>query len=99
VRNSCYYNLNDVVEIRIGKCPGHSNCIDFIDNGIGIDKENWKNVFMDFYRIHDKNRGNIRGSGLGLAICRKIMALHGGKIYISSSSPQGSCFRLVFGDT
>ncbi len=99
IRNSCYYNRNDEIKISISCESSHENYIEYKDNGIGIAKDKWKNVFKDFYRIVDSKRGNIRGSGLGLAICRKIMRLHGGNIFIDHSDSQGTRFGLTFGKT
>ncbi|VAW77433.1 Phosphate regulon sensor protein PhoR (SphS) [hydrothermal vent metagenome] len=99
IRNSCYYNRHEIIKITIHYCTDTRHCIEYSDNGFGIDKDKWQEVFKDFYRILDNQRASVRGSGLGLAICRKIMHLHGGKIYIHQSDSQGSLFRLVFGDT
>jgi signal transduction histidine kinase len=67
----------------------------FGDNGIGIPESEWEKVFRDFYRL-DSQGPAVHGSGLGLALCRKIMALHGGRISITQSGPQGTTFSLYF---
>jgi signal transduction histidine kinase len=41
----------------------------------------------------------VHGSGLGLALCRRIMALHGGSLRITASSPEGTTFELTFPET
>lgn len=50
------------------------------DTGIGIPKENMKNVFDLFYKA-DVSRD---GTGIGLAIVKKLVELHHGKIFIDS---------------
>ncbi|HYO51471.1 HAMP domain-containing sensor histidine kinase [Archangium sp.] len=96
-RNACAYNRRDPVELSLRAYPheGHGCVVLFGDNGIGIPEGEWENVFRDFYRLGSRGP-EVHGSGLGLALCRKIMALHGGRISIDNSSPQGTTFSLLF---
>jgi signal transduction histidine kinase len=96
-RNACAYNRRNPVELSLRAYPheGHGCVVLFGDNGIGIPESEWENVFRDFYRLSSQGT-EVHGSGLGLALCRKIMALHGGRISIDSSGPQGTTFSLFF---
>ena len=59
------------------------------DNGPGIPKEEYENVFKPFYKI-DKGRGETKSSvGLGLSIASDIIRSHGGYIRLSKSSMNG----------
>ncbi|WP_130735000.1 ATP-binding protein [Flavobacterium sp. J27] len=60
------------------------------DNGIGIDSKNYDKIFTIFKRT--ENTINYDGYGIGLANCKKIVALHGGKIWVESKLGQGSTF-------
>ena len=95
VDNACKYNNNNTVSITLKACDKDANCYLFNDNGIGIPKVHWQEVFDDFYRVSSKN-SKQSGTGLGLAICRRIMEMHGGKIDIIQSNDNGSQFRLQF---
>jgi signal transduction histidine kinase len=75
--------------------PGHFCTVLVHDNGVGIPRTEWENVFQDFYRLTQPGP-EVHGSGLGLALCRKIMNLHGGDIQVATSGPEGTTFALTF---
>ena len=59
------------------------------DNGPGIPKEEYENVFKPFYKI-DKGRSETKSSvGLGLSIASDIIRSHGGYIKLDKSSMNG----------
>ena len=64
------------------------------DNGPGIPKNEYVNVFKPFYRI-DKSRGlNKSGVGLGLSISQDIVKSHGGNISLSKSQFGGLMVKI-----
>lgn len=67
--------------------------INVIDNGIGIPKEEQKQLFERFFRA--KNVTNIQGTGLGLSIVGKYLELLGGRIEIESDYMQGTTVSIV----
>lgn len=60
------------------------------DNGIGFDMQNINRIFQMFQRLHHEDE--YPGSGLGLAMCKKIVELHGGKIWAESEAGKGATF-------
>ncbi len=59
------------------------------DDGPGIPKDEFRNVFKPFYRL-DKGRSlNTSGVGLGLSISEDIIGSHGGSIQLSESKYKG----------
>lgn len=55
-------------------------CIDFYDNGKGMDDEKIGHVFEQFYRGDEARNAACDGNGLGLYVCRYIMEKQGGSI-------------------
>jgi len=65
------------------------------DNGIGMTKEQQKNVFKKFYRIPTGNVHNVKGFGLGLFYVKTICKLHKWKIKLNSELGLGTEFLLI----
>jgi len=64
------------------------------DNGQGINEWEIKNLFTRFRTLGSKPTGGEASSGLGLAIARKIVELHGGKIWARKGAEKGMIFSF-----
>jgi signal transduction histidine kinase len=64
------------------------------DTGIGIAAEFHQEIFEDFFRIPGAEN-QAYGAGLGLAISRRLVQLHGGKIWVESELGGGSKFSFL----
>lgn len=62
------------------------------DQGIGIPDADRSQLFLAFYRT--SNTATIGGTGLGLFISRRVAELHGGRVVLERTGPQGSTFAL-----
>lgn len=77
-------------EIRIGVQYDGDQPVFFVrDNGIGIDTEYHERIFDLFEKLNAQREG----SGAGLAIVKRIIEVHGGRIWVESEGPgTGSTF-------
>ena len=62
------------------------------DTGLGIPKENFKDLFQRFHKIEHGNKKVFRGTGLGLYLCKKMSEKLGGQISFTSQHNVGSSF-------
>ncbi|ANF50132.1 two-component sensor histidine kinase [Chryseobacterium glaciei] len=83
-----------IVEIKISN-PQKKLEITVSDNGQGIEKKEFKNVFEKFYRIQSNNIHNTKGLGLGLYFVKKIIEKYNGKIEAESTIKEGTTFKIT----
>ena len=92
IDNSIKYANNINIELEKIK----NNIIIIIDDdGIGIPKNEYDNIFKPFYKI-DKSRNETKSSvGLGLSIASDIIKSHGGNISLSQSAQKGLRVKII----
>jgi len=94
ITNSINYMGEQVrPKIDIGYRTDDGGTVFFVrDNGIGIDKSQHEKVFEVFYQVDSSSKG----TGAGLAIVKRIIEVHGGRIWIESEKGKGCivCFML-----
>ena len=93
IDNALKYGEN--VNIQLSK-TSKNIFINIEDDGPGIPKNEYENVFKPFYKI-DKGRGETKSSvGLGLSIASDIIRSHGGNIKLEKSKLNGLEVRIFF---
>lgn len=64
--------------------------VEIKDNGIGIDNEDLKNIFDNYYQgVVSENVQNL-GAGLGLNLCKELIELFDGNIHVTSKKDEGT---------
>jgi Amt family ammonium transporter len=70
-------------------------CFRVSDTGIGIPPEQQAAIFEEFTQVAPATRGVKEGAGLGLTITKRIVELHGGRIWVESTPGKGSRFLFT----
>lgn len=98
ISNSIKFRKADLPPaVNIGSVKDNGHWKFFVqDNGIGIDEQFLDRIFIIFQRLH--TRSEYEGSGIGLAHCKKIVELHGGRIWVESKPGEGSRFYFTIGN-
>ncbi len=65
------------------------------DTGIGITEDNLDRIFASFEQADGSTARQYGGTGLGLAVTKKLVELHGGKIWAKSQIGIGSQFTFT----
>jgi signal transduction histidine kinase len=90
--------FTDVGEIRVQVTASDGALVVAVsDTGPGIPEEDRQKIFEEFRQGESSSTGKKGGTGLGLAIAKRIIELHGGRIWVESSMGQNGstfCFTL-----
>jgi len=65
------------------------------DTGSGLSETDQKTIFEEFQQADGSSTREKGGSGLGLSISKKIVEMHGGRIWVESNVGKGSTFRFT----
>ncbi len=65
------------------------------DTGIGIKKDDHERIFHEFQQIDTSLARRYEGTGLGLSITKRLVELHGGRIWVESEVGKGSKFTFI----
>jgi PAS domain S-box-containing protein len=83
---------------EVGACAtqeGGEILVSVWDTGIGIAPEDLGRLFQPFQQLESALTKKYEGTGLGLNLCRKIVELHGGRIWVESTPGEGSRFTFA----
>ncbi|OGS99268.1 MAG: hypothetical protein A3F73_06490 [Gallionellales bacterium RIFCSPLOWO2_12_FULL_59_22] len=96
--NAAKYNDKPLKWIEIGCDRSGANPVFYVrDNGIGIQPHHQASVFRIFKRLHEQNKYG-GGTGAGLTITKKIIELHGGRIWLESTPGEGTTFYFTLSE-
>jgi signal transduction histidine kinase len=94
VSNAIKFTDVGSVSIR-AKVEDGSFVVAVSDTGLGIPPQDCERIFEEFQQVDSSSTRKKGGTGLGLAIAKRIVELHGGRIWVESTPGQGSTFAFT----
>ena len=87
--------FTDEGEVRIAARAGNGSVlVQITDTGPGIAEGDQLKIFEEFQQADNSATRAKGGTGLGLAISRRIVALHGGRLWVESEVGKGATFSV-----
>ncbi len=71
-------------------------CIAVSDTGVGIKAEDQERIFAEFEQVDSSYSRQQQGTGLGLALTRRLVEMHGGRIWVESQGVEGKGSTFFF---
>lgn len=91
-----FTNIGGIIEIKAEPNNKPDEIIvSVIDNGIGCNENELKNLFKIDKKVSKKGTLDESGSGLGLILCKEYVEKLGGKIWVESEPKKGSTFNFT----
>ncbi len=92
--NAIKFTEQGKVEVE-ATASNDSFLVSIIDTGPGLSKTDQKKIFEEFRQADASSTRVKGGTGLGLSISKKIVEMHGGRIWVDSSLGKGSTFSFT----
>ena len=93
VGNAIKFTDSGEVSVRVA-APDGMFIASVADTGPGIAEDQQQRIFEEFQQVDSSSTRKKGGTGLGLAIAKRIVELHGGRIWVESTLGQGSMFSF-----
>ncbi len=94
VNNAIKFTPNGGVTLEAARFNGALR-ISVRDTGVGIPPEHTETVFKEFHQVDNSSTRKAGGTGLGLPISRRLVELHGGKLWVESAGVPGAGSTFV----
>ena len=96
VNNSIKFTEKGKVTMRVDQLDSEKVLITVKDTGIGIPTTQLETIFQEFSQVDTTSTRKTGGTGLGLPISRRLVELHGGRLWAESTgvSGEGSSFYI-----
>jgi len=94
IENAFKYSNNQPIEVSLSRGQKWKR-LSIKDQGIGLKKEDYKNIFKKFYRVQDEETRVSKGTGLGLFIVKQALEKHSGKVFVSANTNRGVTFTIL----
>jgi signal transduction histidine kinase len=88
VNNSIKFTEKGKIAIHVTR-EDRSVLISVKDTGIGVPMEQLESIFQEFTQVDTSTTRKAGGTGLGLPISRRLIEMHGGRLWAESTGVNG----------
>ena len=78
------------------RLAGQAMRVAVTDTGIGIQARDQERVFKEFEQVDSSYGRRQQGTGLGLALSKRLIEMHGGRIWVESEGIEGNGSTFTF---
>jgi signal transduction histidine kinase len=89
VNNAIKFTEAGKVSLKVSSLPGARVLIAVQDTGIGIAPDKLDAIFQEFTQVDASSTRKAGGTGLGLPISRRLVEMHGGRLWAESTGVPG----------
>ena len=89
VNNAIKFTMNGKISMRVSRLDGARIMLTVKDTGLGIPPEMIESIFEEFAQVDTSTTRKVGGTGLGLPISRKLIEMHGGRLWAESTGVEG----------
>jgi signal transduction histidine kinase len=89
VNNAIKFTENGKIAICAQAIGGARVLITVKDTGLGIPPDKLENIFQEFTQVDTSTTRKVGGTGLGLPISRRLVEMHGGRLWAESTGIEG----------
>ncbi len=89
VNNAIKFTETGKIAVKVTSIEGARVLISVTDTGIGISADKLEAVFQEFTQVDTSSTRKAGGTGLGLPISRRLVEMHGGRLWAESTGVNG----------
>jgi signal transduction histidine kinase len=94
IGNAIKFTDRGTVEVEV-KAADEMFVVSVSDTGPGLSETDQEGIFKEFHQADGSITREKGGTGLGLSIAKRIVEMHGGRIWVESKLGQGSSFHAM----
>lgn len=89
VNNAIKFTDSGKISLRTVRMDGARVLITVKDTGLGIPADQLEAIFQEFTQVDTSTTRKVGGTGLGLPISRRLVEMHGGRLWAESTGIEG----------
>jgi len=89
VNNAIKFTTNGKIALQVSRLDSARILVSVKDTGLGIPPDHLEAIFEEFSQVDTSSTRKVGGTGLGLPISRRLIEMHGGRLWAESTGIEG----------